>query len=392
MMNVSEYYRWGGEFNTTFNTSLEYNDVRCEVHPTVKNLALAVLLSLICTMTFVGNSGIILTVATYRSLHSVTHFLLVSLALADIMVSMFSMPFRIHQTLRNGQWCLDLSACAFWIWTDSFACCASITNLAAVGVERFLAIKAPLRYRSLMDQRTGLRMMGFIWLYALIWASLGNLNWTNPHLDVFNTNHGCGKYDPLYYSVVATLAFFLPLTVVIVAYTYLTRVAVFHARALQNLVSPEYSRMRGGSSVQSDRTLRLIREIKATKMMAVVVGVFFICWFPFFVVLLKNLWSPSPVNPVLAEFTRVLVVVILPNLNSALNPLIYMTFTRELRKAFLRLVNELFHPVCCVKRQRRDQEWQETGNTTSMTPRGVQTKAVATCKILQEKQGNETNI
>lgn len=372
MMNMSDNYSWSAHVNTTFNTSLEYDDLRCEVHPTAKNLALAVLLSLICTMTFLGNACIILTVATYRSLHSVTYFLLVSLALADILVSMFSMPFRIHQTLRNGQWCLNLSTCAFWIWTDSFACCASITNLAAVGVERFLAIKAPLRYRSLMDQKTGLKLMGFIWLYALIWASLGNFNWSNPHLDVFNTNHGCGKYDPLYYTVVATLAFFLPLAVVIVAYTYLTRVALFHARALLNLVSPEYSRMRGGSSVQSDRTLRLIREIKATKMMAVVVGAFFICWFPFFVVLLKNLWSPSTVHPVLAEFTRVLVVVIFPNLNSALNPLIYMTFTRELRKAFVRLVNELFHPFCCVKNQ--------PTNSTNMTPRG-QNKSVVTCKI-----------
>ncbi|XP_031557065.1 alpha-1A adrenergic receptor-like [Actinia tenebrosa] len=381
MMNMSDNYSWSAHVNTTLNTSLEYNDVRCEVHPTAKNLALAVILSLICTMTFVGNAGIILTVATFRSLHSVTYFLLVSLALADILVSMFSMPFRIHQTLRNGQWCLNLSACAFWIWTDSFACCASITNLAAIGVERFLAIKAPLRYRSLMDQKTGLKLMGFIWLYALIWASLGNLNWSNPHLDVFNTNRGCGKYDPLYYTVVATLAFFLPLAVVIVAYTYLTRVALFHARALQNLVSPEYSRMRGGSSVQSDRTLRLIREIKATKMMAVVVGAFFICWFPFFVVLLKNLWSPSPpVHPVLAEFIRVLVVIILPNLNSALNPLIYMKFTRELRKAFLRLVNQLFHPFCCAKHHRRKQECEEKGNSTIMKPRG-QNKSEVTGKI-----------
>ena len=368
MMNISYNY-------TTFNTSLRYDDVRCEVHPTAKNLALAVLLSLICSINFLGNAGIILTVSTYRNLHSVTYFLLVSLALADILVSMFSMPFRIHQTLRNGHWCLNLSACAFWIWTDSFACCASITNLAAVSVERFLAIKAPLRYKSLLDQKTGLKLLGFIWLYALIWASLGNLNWSNPHLDVFNTNRGCGKYDPLYYTVVASFAFFLPLAVVIVAYTYLTRVALFHARALQNLVSPEYSRMRG-SFVQSDRTLRLIREIKATKMMAVVVGAFFICWFPFFVVLLKNLWSPAlPVHPILAEFTRVLVVVILPNLNSALNPLIYMAFTRELRKAFVRLVNELFHPVCCVKHRRRnEQEWEENGNNTNM-------KSVGTCKI-----------
>ena len=141
---------------------------------------LVIILCVICLVTFLGNAGVIMTVTCHHSLHSATYVLLVSLAAADILVSMFSMPWRIHQTLRNGRWCLDLSTCAFWIWIDSFACCASITNLAAVGVERFLAIKAPLRYNSLMDRNTGLKIVGFVWLYAFVWASLGNINWSNP--------------------------------------------------------------------------------------------------------------------------------------------------------------------------------------------------------------------
>jgi hypothetical protein len=115
-------------------------------------------------------------------------------------------------------------------------------------------------------------------------------------------------------------------------------------------------------------------------MMAVVVGAFFICWFPFFVLLLKNLWSPAPVDPLLAEFTRVLFVVILPNLNSALNPWIYMTFTRELRKSFLQMVRKIFHPLCCAKYQRSgDKEWREKANSANMTTRDG--KSGVTCKI-----------
>lgn len=327
--------------NTILNSSLSnvmlstHNAERCTtLQPTSKNLIFAIVLTLICIVTFLGNACVILTVTFHRSLHSVNYVLLVSLALSDLFVSMFSMPWRIHQLIHNGFWCLDLPTCAFWIWTDSFACCASITNLAAVGVERFIAIKAPLRYNSLMTQKTGLKMVVFVWSYALVWASLGNLNWSKPGENVFSITNQCVKIDPIYYTVVAVFAFYVPLAVVVVSYSYLTRVALIHASALQELVSPHFRERTRGCSFQSERTQRLVREVRATKMMAVVVGVFLVSWFPFFVLVLKNLWSPSPIHPILAEFTGVLFVFILPNLNSALNPFIYMAFTRELRQAF----------------------------------------------------------
>ncbi|XP_020913897.1 alpha-1A adrenergic receptor-like [Exaiptasia diaphana] len=318
-----------GSFATPFPTFVK----DCEsIHPTAKNLAFAIVLTVICVFTFVGNACVILTVACHRSLHSVSYVLLVSLALADLFVSMFSMPWRIHATIHNTLWCLDLPTCAFWIWTDSFACCASITNLSAVGIERFVAIKAPLRYNTIMNKKTGSIMVAFVWSYALIWASLGNLNWSNPDQEVFDIKISCAKRDTIYYTVVAVFAFYVPLAVVIVSYTYLTRVAIIHVTALQEFMTPQ--RRPRGCSFQSERTIRLIKEIKATKMMVIVVGVFFISWFPFFVMVLKNLWSPAPTDPLLAELTSVVFVFILPNLNSALNPIIYMTFTRELRYAF----------------------------------------------------------
>ncbi|EDO48779.1 predicted protein, partial [Nematostella vectensis] len=290
-----------------------------------------VVLSIICAVAFFGNAAVLVTVACYRCLHSATYILLVSLATADLLVSVFSMPWRIHQTVRNNHWCLGMELCAFWIWIDSFACCASITNLAAVGVERFVAIKSPLRYHSLMNNGNGFRIVCFVWLYSIIWASLGNLNWSNPGNAVFKTTRICGKNDPIYYTVVAIFAFYMPLLIVILTYSYLTHIARVHARALQNLVSPEPGRPRS-STLTRDRIATFKREIKATKMMAGVVGAFFICWFPFFVLVLKSLWSPSVIHPVIAEFNSVLFVTILPNLNSALNPFIYIAFTRELRQ------------------------------------------------------------
>ena len=169
----------------------------------------------------------------------------------------------------------------------------------------------------------------------------------------------------------------------IVAYSYLTRVALFHARALQNLVSPEFHRARGTTSVQRDRTLRLIREVKATKMMAVVVGVFFVCWFPFFVLVLKHLWSPSPVHPILAGFSSILFVAILPNLNSALNPLIYMAFTRELRHAFVHLLDKFLKRINCRKSGCKHDKLAErkSRSATGTTMRDPST--TAPCKSLE---------
>ena len=297
-------------------------------------------LILIMLVTFLGNFMVCLIVYLHHRLRTVTNYFIVSLAVSDLLISLLSLPFRINQTLQNGIWCLGYDICLTWIITDLICSCASICNLAAISVDRYIAIVHPFRYHSLMTTTVGWVVIGIVWTYSITWAALSSFNWTESGVQHFFTNELCRKKDPIFYTVVTATAFYLPLLIVLVMYGLVFRVAMNQARAVASLQSQ-------GSSNRDGRgrrfSINIVKEVKAAKTLAIVVGAFIICWFPFFTFLMISLWNlpllqPPRVSEEALKGLRGTFLYVLPAINSTLNPIIYALFNREFRSAFLRLL------------------------------------------------------
>nr|XP_027218233.1 octopamine receptor-like [Penaeus vannamei] len=102
-------------------------------------------LSVIIVFTIVGNVLVILSVFTYRPLRIVQNFFIVSLAVADLTVAVFVLPFNVAYSII-GKWVFGIHLCQMWLTCDIMCCTASILNLCAIALDRYWAITDPINY------------------------------------------------------------------------------------------------------------------------------------------------------------------------------------------------------------------------------------------------------
>ena len=342
----------------------------CDTPPETDYIIMTVYLGVILVLTVAGNSLVIAVVIAYQRLQQVTNYFIVSLAVSDLLIAALTLPLTINANLHNGLWCLNLPACGVWLAVDVLCSCASICNLAAISIDRLLAITWPFRYREIVTRNRAFVVLGAIWFYSLVWGCMALLNWTDPDMPgIAASLNGqpipCQRTEPIYYTVAAALAFFIPLLIVLTAYSIILKVAITQAKAVAAL---DLSR-------DKRKKTNFFREVKATKTVALVIGAFVISWLPVFILLMLSLWDvdgtqsfrmnhPKMHKAVFFTFLRVL-----PPLNSCINPIIYAVFNSNFRVAFLKFLR-------CPQRMQGDMNHSMTA-TTRVSPRTSYSTMVA---------------
>ncbi|XP_070519853.1 5-hydroxytryptamine receptor 2A isoform X2 [Cardiocondyla obscurior] len=117
-----------------------------------------------------GNILVCLAIGLDRKLHNVTNYFLLSLAVADLLVSLFVMPLGAIPGFL-GYWPFGVVWCNVYVTCDVLACSASIMHMCFISLGRYLGIRNPLRTRHTSTKR----MVGFkitaVWLLAMLVSS-----------------------------------------------------------------------------------------------------------------------------------------------------------------------------------------------------------------------------
>lgn len=108
-------------------------------------------------------------------------------------------------------------------------------------------------------------------------------------------------------------------------------------KAKQHLTSPlvrsNQSSTNRSSGSHNQEQMRLIKESKAAKTLAIVVGGFIVSWMPFFVIyVLEAILPTGYISKTLFDW-----LTWLGYFNSAINPIIYAFYSKQFRSAFYRL-------------------------------------------------------
>lgn len=349
------------------------------VVPFASIVASATFSTLILPLTLVGNSLVCFSVYYFPRLRKPTNYLIVSLAVSDLLVGAFSLPFRIAQTVNGERFpeSLGYAGCRFWIWIDTLCCSASIFNLVSISNERLMAVKRPLRHRTKMTSTRAFLMILLVWISALLVAFLAFVKWSGRDLVVIAPQ--CGVASRAYVTVVAFAGFFVPLAVLLFNYACILKIAIDRARQVQKDKDANaviFTSKRGTNKADTTGTaatpskdisiginrcvdpiadshrptkstrLQSMIQLKATKTIAIVLGVFILSWFPFFVLFLTfnyctDCFSPTRIPIQLKSAIVVTFMYVLPVSNSAVNPIIYTCFNETFRSAFVQIFKKI---------------------------------------------------
>ncbi|XP_010180233.1 PREDICTED: D(2) dopamine receptor isoform X4 [Mesitornis unicolor] len=360
----------------------------------------AMLLTLLIFVIVFGNVLVCMAVSRERALQTTTNYLIVSLAVADLLVATLVMPWMVYLEVV-GEWRFSRIHCDIFVTLDVMMCTASILNLCAISIDRYTAVAMPMLYNTRYSSKRRVTVMiAVVWVlsFAISCPLLFGLN--NPD------ENECIIANPAFVVYSSIVSFYVPFIVTLLVYVQiyivlrkrrkrvntkrsshvldsdmqaplkdkcthpedvkLCTVIVksngsfqVNKRKVEHLDSPgkleknghaketprtakvfEIQSMPNGKTrpslktVVNRRKLSQQKEKKATQMLAIVLGVFIICWLPFFITHILNIHCDCNIPPAMySAFTW------LGYVNSAVNPIIYTTFNIEFRKAFMKILH-----------------------------------------------------
>ncbi|CAJ1054365.1 dopamine receptor D4 related sequence [Xyrichtys novacula] len=133
-------------------------------------LALVVGVPLILLI-IMGNVLVCLSVLTERSLQTATNYFIISLAVADLLLAVLVLPLFVYSEFLGGVWTLSTFTCDALMTMDVMLCTASILNLCAISVDRYIAVVVPLEYNRNHFSVRQLSLITATWLLSLGVAS-----------------------------------------------------------------------------------------------------------------------------------------------------------------------------------------------------------------------------
>ena len=109
-----------------------------------------------------GNGFVIWLITTKSKLHNTTNWFILSLAVSDLLVGLFTTPLHLA--------CKELETCDVYLKSvfEELFLYESIFNLSAMTVDRYLAIVHPLKYASYMTTAGAAKTMAISWGIPLV--------------------------------------------------------------------------------------------------------------------------------------------------------------------------------------------------------------------------------
>ncbi|XP_037632359.1 dopamine receptor D2a isoform X2 [Sebastes umbrosus] len=210
-MDVLTQYAYNDSFND--NGTWGFNETDQEQkHP---YNYYAMLLTLLIFVIVFGNVLVCIAVSREKALQTTTNYLIVSLAVADLLVATLVMPWVVYLEVV-GEWRFSKIHCDIFVTLDVMMCTASILNLCAISIDRYTAVAMPMLYNTRYSSRRRVTVMiSVVWVlsFAISCPLLFGLNNTATR-----DESQCVIANPAFVVYSSIVSFYVPFIITLLVY------------------------------------------------------------------------------------------------------------------------------------------------------------------------------
>lgn len=302
-------------------------------------VGLMIIFTLTTLLSIIGNSFVIIVFARGRRSRTDLRPFLINLAISDLIMAIFCMPFTFIYTMMN-RWIFSKPMCPIVLFVQPLSVCGSVFTNMAIGIDRFMAVTFPLRSR--LTKKRAKYVICVIWIGSIAISSVqfkvalpvelpGGVIHCQEHWDDM-------EYRKIYTVSLFVITYLIPLLILSITYSIVGILL--------------WKRITPGNRDHARDMQQLRSKRKVVKMLIIVVAMFGICWLPLHMFTLLLDFRPEIHTP---ENMKTLTTIYisfhwLAMSNSFANPIIY-GFTNESFRADLVTLFYIWFPCClCLTR------------------------------------------
>lgn len=336
------------------------------------------LYSLIFLLSVLGNTLVITVLIRNKRMRTVTNIFLLSLAVSDLMLCLFCMPFNLIPNLLKD-FIFGSAMCKTTTYFMGTSVSVSTFNLVAISLERYGAICRPLQSRVWQTKSHALKVIAATWCLSFtimtpypIYSNL--VPFTKNNNQTANMCRFLLPNDAMQQSwqtFLLLILFLIPGIVMVVAYGLISlelyQGIKFDAsqkksskekklssgssryedsdgcylqksRHSRKLELQQLSTSNSGSRVNrirsSSSAANLIAKKRVIRMLIVIVVLFFLCWMPIFSANAWRAYDTASAEKHLSG-TPISFILLLSYTSSCVNPIIYCFMNKRFRLGFM---------------------------------------------------------
>ncbi|XP_071609093.1 G-protein coupled receptor 78 [Heliangelus exortis] len=308
------------------------------------SLLLALLLVLVLVVSLLSNLLVLLCFVYSTEIRKqVAGVFLVNLSFCNLLLTVLNMPSTLLGILKSQQ-PLGGCFCKAVGFLETFLTSNTMLSMAALSIDKWIAVVFPLNYTSKMRYKDAVILMGYSWLHSLTFPLVSLFySW----VDYSNVYASCTLHlkdeterrrFTVFTIVFHSTSFMLSLVILCFTYLKVLKVARFHCKRIDIITMQTLVLLVDIHPSVKQRCLneQKRRRQRATKKISIFIGSFVVCFGPYIITRLIELLPFVTINYYWGIISKCLTYS-----KAASDPFVYSLLRQQYKKVLINMVNRI---------------------------------------------------